>query len=173
MSKSKTSVIEWTNWTWNPLTGCTRVTDGCEHCYAFTLHDSRHAIYAANNGHWTPNGKPMPKQYARPFSELQLLPERLEQPLQIKEPSLVFVNSMSDLFHSQVPDSYIFQVIEVMRRAHWHTFQVLTKRAGRLRRLGKQIDWPPNVWRYCSDLTSLVDSGYDSRGTYSGFRRPT
>jgi protein gp37 len=143
---SKTSSIEWTTWTWNPLTGCTRVTAGCDHCYAFALHDNRHHIYTTHDGHWSAQGKPMPKQYARPFSDIQLLPERLAQPLQIKEPGFVFVNSMSDLFHSQVPDTYIHEVFAVMRRAHWHTFQMLTKRAGRLRRLGKVLDWPPNVW---------------------------
>src|SRR6266516_2141498 len=104
------TAIEWTNETWNPLTGCTRVTKGCDHCYAFTLHDMRLEAFTLDHGTY-PNG-----------------------------------NSMSDLFHSQVPDDYIFQVFDVMRRAHWHTFQVLTKRAGRLRRLGPLIDWPANVW---------------------------
>ncbi len=139
------TAIEWTNETWNPLTGCTRVTKGCDHCYAFTLHDMRHEVYTRDHGIY-PNGKPMPAQYARPFTQIQLLPERLEHPLRVKQPKMFFVNSMSDLFHSQVPDDYIFHVFEIMRRAHWHTFQVLTKRAGRLRRLGQLIDWPANVW---------------------------
>lgn len=137
--------IQWTDETWNPLAGCTRVTKGCDHCYAFTLHDMRHEVYIRDNGAY-PNGKPMPVQYARPFTDIQLIPERLEQPLHIKTPKKFFVNSMSDLFHSQVPDDYIFQVFDVMRRANWHTFQILTKRAGRLRRLGPLINWPDNVW---------------------------
>ena len=139
------SAIEWTDLSWNPVTGCTRVTSGCEHCYAFALHDMRHEVYQRLGGRY-PNGRPMPMQYARPFSEVQLLPERLEQPLRMKEPKRFFVNSMSDLFHSAVPDRYILQVFEVMQAAHWHTFQVLTKRAGRLRRFGQRVSWPANVW---------------------------
>jgi len=140
-----TSSIEWTQATWNPLAGCTRVTAGCDHCYAFALHDRRHEFYARTGGVY-PNGQAMPRQYARPFSEVQLIPERLEQPLHIKKPTTFFVNSMSDLFHSAVSDAYIGQVFDVMRRASWHTFQVLTKRAGRLRRLGPVIPWTENVW---------------------------
>ncbi len=140
------SAIEWTNATWNPLTGCTRVTPGCDHCYAFALHDLRHRAYIQHAGTYPKNGKSMPTQYAKPFSEIQLLPERLEDPLHIKQPQRFFVNSMSDLFHSQVPDSYILACFDVMRKANWHVFQVLTKRAGRLRRMAQQIDWPPNVW---------------------------
>ncbi|SRR5258706_4253388 len=142
MSKSP---IEWTDATWNPLTGCTRVTEGCDNCYAFALHDMRHAVYQRTGGTYPKNGKPMPRQYAQPFTVVQLLPERLEQPLHIKQPLKFFVNSMSDLFHSKVPEDYIRQVFDVMKRAHWHTFQILTKRAGRLRRLGPQLDWSPNV----------------------------
>jgi protein gp37 len=92
------------------------------------------------------NSKDVPKQYYKPFSEIQLLPERLEQPLHMKTPKKIFVNSMSDLFHSDVPDEFIFQVFDTMQLAYWHTFQVLTKRPGRLRRLGKHIIWPNNVW---------------------------
>ena len=148
--------IEWADRVWNPLTGCTRVTAGCENCYAFALHDRRHAVYLRDGGR-DANGKAMPRQYARPFSEIQLLPERLEQPLHIKKPTRFFVNSMSDLFHSRVPESYIRQVFEVMRRADWHIFQVLTKRTGRLRRLGPSLDWPPNVWMGVSiELDSLT-----------------
>ncbi len=142
---SGNTAIEWTDRTWNPLTGCTRVSDGCTHCYAFTLHDMRHEAYKRTGG-VLPNSKPMPKQYALPFSTVQLLPERLEQPLHIKKPTRFFVNSMSDLFHSHVPEEYIRRVFEVMRQADWHIFQVLTKRVGRLRRLGQHLDWPTNVW---------------------------
>lgn len=132
------STIEWTDRSWNPVTGCTRVSAGCDHCYAFALHDMRHEAYL--------QGKPLPKQYAHPFSEIQLFPERLSDPLRVKTPQRIFVNSMSDLFHSQVPDDFIRQVFETMCKAHWHIFQILTKRPGRLRRLGKQLDWAPNIW---------------------------
>lgn len=156
----KTS-IEWTDRSWNPVTGCTRVTAGCQNCYAFTLHEQRYAFSIANNGIY-PNGKPVASQYAKPFSEIQLLPQRLEDPLHIKKPQRFFVNSMSDLFHSNVPDEYILQVFDTMRRAHWHSFQILTKRAGRLRRLGQHIQWPDNVWMGVSietdDLTPRADA---------------
>jgi protein gp37 len=138
--------IEWTDETNNHVIVCTRVTTGCDHCYAFTLHDQRHAIYVKNDGLWTPGGKPMPKQYAQPFTEVQFFPERLERVLRDKTPKKIFVNSMSDLFHSKVPDDYIRWSLEIMRQAHWHTFQILTKRAGRLRQLGPTLDWPANVW---------------------------
>lgn len=140
------SAIEWTNMSWNPVIGCTRVTQGCDNCYAFALHDQRHKVYQKNDGYWSPGGIHMPKQYAQPFSVLQLIPERLEYPLHIKKPHMIFVNSMSDLFHSQVPDEYIFQVFDIMRQANWHIFQVLTKRTGRLKHLAPQINWPSNVW---------------------------
>jgi protein gp37 len=138
--------IQWTNKTWNPLTGCTRVTHGCDNCYAFALHDMRHDAYVKHDGIYPKNGKPMPAQYAKPFTEIQLFPQRLGDPLKEKTPAMYFVNSMSDLFHSDVPDEYIYQVFDTMRRAHWHTFQVLTKRAGRLRRLAPQLQWAPNIW---------------------------
>lgn len=146
---------------WNPLTGCTRVTSGCNFCYAFELHDRRHEAYQRFGGVY-PNGTKIPEQYAKPFSDIQLLPQRLDEPLHIKKPTKFFTNSMSDLFHSQVPESYIRQVFETMRKAHWHTFQILTKRAGRLRRLGQQLDWPSNVWMGVSietdDLTPRADA---------------
>lgn len=140
----KTS-IGWTGVVWNFTIGCTRVTNGCDNCYAFALHDRRHAISQANAGRWSPGGKPMPAQYARPFSEIQVLPERLTWPLRQKKPLRIFVNSMSDLFHSQVADEHIFAAFEVMRQAHWHTFQILTKRPGRLRRLGPSLPWTRNI----------------------------
>ena len=140
------SAISWTNMTWNPVTGCTRVTEGCEHCYAFALHDMRYAAYEHHHGTYPKTGKPMPLQYAKPFTEVQLLPDRLNDPLHIKKPQRFFVNSMSDLFHSNVPDDYIQQVFDTMRKADWHIFQILTKRPGRLRRLGPQLNWPDNVW---------------------------
>ena len=157
------SAIEWTNMTWNPTVGCTRATAGCDHCYAFMLHDRRHTIYERYDGYWNAEGQmAMPHQYAQPFSSVQLLPGRLEVPLHEKQPRMIFVDSMSDLFHSQVPDEYIFQVFEVLRKAHWHTFQVLTKRPGRLRRLGPKLSWPSNVWMGVSiesdELTPRADA---------------
>ena len=159
------SAIQWTNMSWNPITGCTRVTSGCNHCYAFTLHDRRHAAYEVHQGIYPKTGKPMPEQYAKPFSEIQLLPERLHDPLRIKTPQRFFVNSMSDLFHSQVPEDYIRQIFEVMRKADWHIFQILTKRAGRLRHLGPHLDWPPNVWIGVSIETDLLTSRADALRT--------
>jgi protein gp37 len=155
------SAIQWTHMTWNPLTGCTRVTTGCDHCYAFALHHRRHVAYQRHSGYF-PDGRPMPVQYALPFDRIQLLPERLEQPLRIKRPLLFFVNSMSDLFHSEVPDSYIMQVFDVMHRAHWHTFQVLTKRVGRLRRLAARLSWSPNIWMGVSIETDALTPRADA-----------
>lgn len=143
---SGNSAIEWTNATWNPVIGCTRVTAGCDICYAFALHDRRHSIYQTNAGRWSPGGKPMPAQYARPFSEIQVLQERLEWPLRQKKPQRIFVNSMSDLFHSQVPEQIIRQIFEIMVKAHWHTFQILTKRPARLARLAPNLPWASNIW---------------------------
>ena len=125
------SSIEWTSATWNPVTGCTKVSPGCDHCYAETFAERWRGV----PGH----------PYERGF-DLQLRPERLEQPLAWRRPSLIFVNSMSDLFHADVPESYIGSVFDVMRRASWHRFQVLTKRAERLERLSQRISIPDNVW---------------------------
>jgi protein gp37 len=125
------SRIEWTTATWNPVTGCTKVSPGCDHCYAETFAERFRGV----RGH----------VYELGF-DLQLRPERIEQPLTWKKPSLIFVNSMSDLFHVDVPETYIRQVAEVMGQADWHTFQVLTKRAERLERISKRISWPANVW---------------------------
>ena len=166
----KTS-IEWADLSWNPTVGCTRVTTGCDGCYAFTLHDRRHALYVANDGRWSPGGRAMPAQYARPFSDLQLIPERLEWPLTQKRPQRIFVNSVSDLFHSQVPDAYIFQVFEVMAQAHWHTFQILTKRPGRLRRLGPLLPWARNIGIGVSiELDHLTQRAEVLRPLQAGFR---
>ncbi len=156
------SAIEWTNMTWNPVTGCTRVSQGCDNCYAFALHDRRYEAYEHHHGLYPKTGKPMPQQYAQPFSNIQLLSGRLNDPLHIKTPQRFFVNSMSDLFHSKVPDEYIRQVFEVMSQAHWHVFQVLTKRVGRLRILGPQLDWPPNVWMGVSIENDLLTPRADA-----------
>jgi protein gp37 len=125
------SSIEWTESTWNPLTGCTKISPGCKHCYAERMARRLQAM-----------GQP---NYASGF-RLTLHEHALEAPLGWKKPQVVFVNSMSDLFHREVPIEFIQQVFSVMRHASWHTFQVLTKRSERLRELSPQIEWPPNVW---------------------------
>jgi protein gp37 len=125
------SCIEWTESTWNPVTGCTKVSTGCAHCYA-----QRMAERLQTMGH--PN-------YRRGF-QLTLQPHMLELPLRWKRPRTIFVNSMSDLFHDDVPVDYIQRVFDIMRRAHWHRFQVLTKRSRRLAELDLDLDWTPNVW---------------------------
>ena len=165
------SSIEWTNATWNFTIGCTRVTAGCDHCYAYELHDRRYAIYQANAGRWSPDGRTMPLQYARPFSEIQVLPERLNWPLSQKKPLRIFVNSMSDLFHSQIADEHIYAAFEVMHQAHWHTFQILTKRPGRLRRLGPQLTWARNIGIGVSiELDELTPRADVLRPLPAGFR---
>jgi protein gp37 len=114
------SKIEWTDATWNPVRGCTKISPGCAHCYAETFAERFRGVA----GH----------PYEQGF-ELRLVPEKLMEPLRWAKPKMVFVNSMSDLFHEAVPDDYILQVARVMGMARWHTFQVLTKRATRLREL--------------------------------------
>jgi protein gp37 len=128
---STQSGIEWTESTWNPLTGCTKISPGCKHCYAERLALRLQAM-----------GQP---NYANGF-RLTLHDHMLEQPFGWKRPQMIFVNSMSDLFHEGVPLDFIQRVFDVMRRASWHTFQVLTKRSGRLLELDSEIDWPSNVW---------------------------
>jgi len=125
------SDIEWTESTWNPVTGCTKVSTGCKHCYAKRMAERLQAM-----------GQP---NYANGF-ELTLQPHMLELPLRWKRPQTIFVNSMSDLFHPDVPLDYIRRVFAVMRRAYWHHFQVLTKRAERLAELSKGLDWANNIW---------------------------
>lgn len=125
------SAIEWTESTWNPVTGCTKISPGCKHCYA-----ERMALRLQAMGQ--PN-------YRNGFS-LTTHEHALALPLQWKKPQTIFVNSMSDLFHQSVPDAFIERVFDVMYRAHWHRFQLLTKRSGRLRRLGPKLPWPANVW---------------------------
>lgn len=115
---SATSSIEWTDATWNPVRGCTKISPGCKHCYAETFAERFRGV----PGH----------PYERGF-DLRLVPEKLGEPLKWAAPKTVFVNSMSDLFHDDVPDFYVEQVARVMEMANWHTYQVLTKRAGRLR----------------------------------------
>lgn len=128
---SDKSAIEWTDATWNPVTGCTQVSPGCDHCYAKTIAERFRGV----PGH----------PYEQGF-DLKLWPDRLELPLQWRRPRRIFVNSMSDLFHVDVPEAYIRCVFEVMNRANWHIYQVLTKRSGRMARLGPSLPWAPHIW---------------------------
>lgn len=114
------SSIEWTDATWNPLRGCTKISPGCAHCYAEVFAERFRGV---------PN-----HPYEQGF-DLRLVPAKLNEPLRWTRPKMIFVNSMSDLFHEDVPDDYILQVVRVMEAARWHTFQVLTKRSERLRDL--------------------------------------
>ena len=125
------SSIEWTEATWNPVTGCDKVSPGCAHCYA-----ERMAKRLKATG--TPN-------YRNGFA-VTLQPQMLEMPVRWRRPRRVFVNSMSDLFHADVPTSFIHDVFAVMHRASWHQYQVLTKRAERLVELDRQLDWAPHIW---------------------------
>ena len=128
---SDRSSIEWTEATWNPVTGCTKVSPGCAHCYAETFAERFRGV----SGH----------PYERGF-DLQLRPERLKQPLKWTQPRMIFVNSMSDLFHEKIPEDYIQAVFSVMRKANWHTFQILTKRSQQLAAVAPRLPWPHNVW---------------------------
>ena len=121
---SQESAIEWTDATWNPVRGCTKISPGCTHCYAETFAERFRGV----PGH----------PYERGF-DLRLVPEKLEEPIKWRRPRFIFVNSMSDLFHNDVPDEYIRQTSEVMVRADWHIYQVLTKRARRLRELSMTV----------------------------------
>ena len=129
---STQSNIEWTEATWNPVTGCDKISPGCKHCYAERL--SLRLMKMPNQ----PN-------YQNGFN-LTLQPHMLEKPLHWKKPQRIFVNSMSDLFHEEVSDQFVRQVFDVMNRAHWHQFQVLTKRSERLRQLAPTLPWSPNIW---------------------------
>jgi protein gp37 len=122
----RVTTIEWTERTWNPVTGCSKVSQGCKHCYAERIADR----------FWGD----------RPFTEVRCHPERLAHPRSIRRASMFFVNSMSDLFHPEVPESFIVEVFKVMAECPQHTFQVLTKRSERLAEIAGRLHWPPNVW---------------------------
>ncbi|OKP99244.1 DUF5131 family protein [Paenibacillus sp. P46E] len=131
MSASKSN-IEWTEATWNPVTGCSKVSEGCKNCYALTMAKRLHAM-----------GNP---RYLNGFN-VTLHDDLIEVPLTWKQPKRIFVNSMSDLFHEDVPYEFILKVFETMEKAHWHTFQILTKRSERLMNLARDLPWPSNVWQ--------------------------
>jgi protein gp37 len=132
---SERSEIEWTDATWNPVRGCTKITPGCDHCYAETFAERFRGV----KGH----------PYEQGF-DLRLVPEKLAEPLRWKTPKMIFVNSMSDLFHKEVPDDYVEAVCRVMGRANWHTYQVLTKRSSRMRDMLKDrlqfVASLPHIW---------------------------
>lgn len=128
---STQSKIEWTEQTWNPATGCTKISPGCKHCYAETMANRLHAM-------GTPG-------YDNGF-KLSLMPSRLSQPMNRKKPTMYFVNSMSDLFHEDIPDDYLDQIFKVIRQTPRHTYQILTKRAVRMREYFIDRTVPDNVW---------------------------
>jgi len=132
---SELSKIEWTEATWNPVRGCTKISPGCKHCYAKQFAERFRGV----KGH----------PYEQGF-DLRLVPDKLGQPLRWRKPKMIFVNSMSDLFHDQVPESYIIAVTRVMMCANWHTYQVLTKRSERLRKLLNSTlnfaSTAPHIW---------------------------
>lgn len=128
---STQSSIEWTESTWNPLTGCTKISPGCKNCYAERMAKRLLAM-----------GQP---NYANGF-KVTIQDHVLGLPLSWKKPQMIFVNSMSDLFHEDVPAEYIYKVFDVIRTASWHTFQILTKRSERLLQFSNSFNWPDNVW---------------------------
>lgn len=134
------SAIEWTEATWNPTTGCDRISPGCEHCHAMTL--SRR-LRAMGSPKYQSDGDP---RTSGPGFGLTLHPNSLEVPRLWASPRLIFVNSMSDLFHEAVPLEFISDVLDVIRDTPHHTYQVLTKRARRLSKVAPRLDWPPNLW---------------------------
>ena len=135
------TTIEWTEQTWNPVTGCTKVSQGCKHCYAERLAER----------FWG----------ERPFTEVRLHRERLAYPVSIRRPTKFFVNSMSDLFHEDVPERFISEVFEVMAGTPRHVFQVLTKRSERLAELAPHLPWRPNIWMGVSVEDQRVVSRID------------
>ncbi len=128
---SERTSIEWTQSTWNPVTGCDKVSPGCAHCYAETFAER----FRGTPGHVFEQG-----------FDLRLWPERLDLPLKWRSPRTIFVNSMSDLFHERIPDHFVSSVFHTMERASQHTFQILTKRPSRMLALAGHLPWPNNVW---------------------------
>ncbi|MGA2714676.1 MAG: phage Gp37/Gp68 family protein [Bryobacteraceae bacterium] len=140
------SSIEWTESTWNPTTGCDILSPGCENCYAERMTARLKAMGQA--------------KYANGF-QLTLHEAALELPLAWRKPQRIFVNSMSDLFHQRVPEPFIKRVFATMAKAHWHQFQVLTKRSGRLLAIADDLNWAPNIWMGVSVETAAYKSRID------------
>lgn len=143
---SLNSSIEWTEATWNPVTGCTKISPGCKYCYAARMAKRLKAM-----------GQP---NYVNGF-KLTMHEHTLTLPLSWKKPQTIFVNSMSDLFHKNVSDDFIFRVFDIMSRAKWHRFQLLTKRSERLMELSPRLPWMSNIWMGVSvenqDYTFRID----------------
>ena len=129
---SQQTRIEWTDATWNPVTGCSRVSPGCDHCYAEALAGRLKAMGNV--------------RYSNGF-QVRLHQDLVDLPLRWKKPKLIFVNSMSDLYHPKVPDEFIRRVFDTMVQAHWHRFQILSKRPQRMAALAPRLPWPANVWQ--------------------------
>src|SRR5579862_2030068 len=139
---SNKSAIEWTDATWNPVTGCTQVGPGCDHCYAMTFAERFRGV----------PGHPFEQGF-----DLKLWPERLKLPLTWKKPRRIFVNSMSDLFHKDISEDYILEVFDTMRKADWHVYQILTKRSSRMAEMGSRLPWAPHIWAGVSiELNRMV-----------------
>lgn len=150
---SDRSAIEWTDATWNPVTGCTKVSPGCDHCYAETFAER----WRGTSGHYFEGG-----------FDVQLRPDKLTLPLRWRRPRRVFVNSMSDLFHKDVPDEYVAQVFAVMALAPRHTFQVLTKRHGRMRSLLNDDQFVRAVWNETIELGGGIDAAWPLPNVWLG-----
>lgn len=151
---AKTS-IEWTEVTWNPTTGCDRISAGCDNCYALTLAKRLRAMGAPkyqNDGNSRTSGLGF---------AITMHPQTLIEPLSWKSPRTVFVNSMSDLFHAKVPISFVRDVFDVISDTPQHTYQILTKRSLRLRKLAEKLEWPANLWMGVSVENSKVISRVD------------
>jgi|SRR6185437_5428371 len=142
--KLNISNIEWTEITWNPTTGCSKVSSGCKNCYAerWAKMQHRRGIYQYRNGF-----------------ELTLSPNRLKDPLKWKKPQVVFVNSMSDLFHERIPDDYIMEVFDMMSQVPRHQFQILTKRIDRPLNLAPKLLWSSNIWLACQWKAKTIHPG--------------
>ena len=125
------SAIEWTDATWNPVRGCNKISPGCKHCYAERFAERFRGV----------KGHPFEQGF-----DLRLVPTKIDEPLRWKTPQRIFVNSMSDLFHDEVPLNYIKAVFRVMNEADWHQYQVLTKRAERLEDIAGELQWAPHIW---------------------------
>ena len=144
--------IEWTDSTWNPVTGCTKISSGCANCYAERL-----ALRLQSMGN---------PSYTNGF-KVTLHEDALELPLKWKKPQTIFINSMSDLFHERIPMEFILRIFNVMHRANWHCFQILTKRSKRMLEVNSQLTWAPNIWMgvtvedniYISRIEHLKDTG--------------
>lgn len=136
-----TTTIEWTERTWNPVTGCTKISQGCKNCYAERMADRFWGV--------------------RKFTDVRIHPDRLGQPATIKKPSRIFVNSMSDLFHEDVPEPFIDDVFAAMINCQHHEFQILTKRSERLQEIGKRLPWSRNIWMGVSVEDETVVSRID------------